>query len=120
MIDATLLDRCPNCGEGKLFESTFQLKEICSHCQVRYERGRGEWTGPVVIGYTFGAGISFFLWVYLFATDRLFIGVEWVLAFLTIATGLITYRYAKGWWIWLIHAGGWVYPDLPKSSRERP
>lgn len=111
MLVTTVACRCPVCGEGRMFRTVFQLKDCCEVCGARFERGRGEWTGPVVIGYTLGAGLAFFLWVYLFATGRLFPGVEWVMGALAIVISLGTYRNAKAWWIWLLDVSGLVYPD---------
>lgn len=103
--------KCPACAEGKLFASGFNLKETCDVCHARFERGKGEWTGPVVVGYAVGSGIAFVLWLYLFATDRLFPGSEIAACVLAIALSLATYRNAKGFWIWLLHMAGLVFPD---------
>jgi hypothetical protein len=94
-----------------LFASAFSLKETCDVCSARFERGSGEWTGPVVIGYAIGSGIAFVLWLYLFATDRLFPGAEVMIGVLAVTLSLATYRNAKAFWIWLIHMAGLVFPD---------
>jgi Uncharacterized protein conserved in bacteria len=31
--------RCPNCGEGKLFESWLRMRSQCAVCGFRFERG---------------------------------------------------------------------------------
>lgn len=41
--------KCPNCEEGKLFQSYFKLNKTCSHCGVRFERETGEETGGMSV-----------------------------------------------------------------------
>lgn len=111
MLRTTLRLRCPACGEGALFARLFALHATCPVCGVRFERDRGEWTGPVVIAYSLGAGLAFVLWVVLFATGRLFPGAEGLAAIAAGGIAIGSYRFVKAWWIWLIYLGGLVYPD---------
>jgi uncharacterized protein (DUF983 family) len=113
MLRATVCWRCPACGEGPLFAGGFTLRPTCAACAARFERGRGEWTGPVVISYTLGAGLAFLLWVILFATGTLFPWAEPLVALLAVAIALGSYRFAKAWWVWLLYEAGLVYPDTP-------
>lgn len=47
--------RCPRCGEGKLFKTFLRMHEICSHCQLKYERAAGYFLGSIYINYAITA-----------------------------------------------------------------
>jgi uncharacterized protein (DUF983 family) len=111
----TFLWRCPACGNGKLFARAFTLQATCPACGVRFERDRGEWTGPVVISYGIGSGLSLLTWLILFGTGNLFPYAEALIGVMAVGVGLGSHRFAKAFWIWLIHAAGLVYADRSPS-----
>lgn len=41
--------RCPRCGTGELFASTFRLLESCSDCGLVYRREPGAMTGQMTL-----------------------------------------------------------------------
>ncbi|TAJ18756.1 MAG: DUF983 domain-containing protein [Planctomycetota bacterium] len=44
-----LRKRCPQCGVGKLFRTTFRLAERCDHCGLVYRRAPGAQTGSMYV-----------------------------------------------------------------------
>ena len=119
MARATLLGSCPNCGKAGMFRNLYGLHETCPACGVRFERDTGSWLGALVM--TYGAAILVLLGLSLWIIPRwgLFQGFGLTLAGAAIATVLIVYRPAKGWWIWWMWAAGFVYRDDDRSSDRK-
>jgi uncharacterized protein (DUF983 family) len=44
-----LCKRCPQCGVGALFRSTFRLAERCAHCGLVFRRAPGAQTGSMYV-----------------------------------------------------------------------
>ncbi|GCE27426.1 hypothetical protein KDA_29100 [Dictyobacter alpinus] len=44
-----LLQRCPVCGQGKLFSGVFKMNERCPVCHFRFEREEGYYTSSMAI-----------------------------------------------------------------------
>lgn len=51
--------RCPNCGQGRLLQTWFRLRERCPVCGLRTERGE---QGYVVGAYMFNIMAAELLW----------------------------------------------------------
>ena len=41
--------RCPCCGHGRLFKTTFRVHDHCVSCGERFERESGQWFGVIYI-----------------------------------------------------------------------
>ncbi len=93
--------RCPNCGEGKISQGLFQIRETCPVCHVRFERKPGESTGANIITLSIlpipALAIAFImmainpdlpLWI-VFAVPAIFI----------LVVSLVSYRHSRGLWI---------------------
>lgn len=119
MARATFLGRCPECDRGRMFRNLYALHETCPVCGVRFERDTGSWLGALVM--TYGAAIVVLVVLSLVLIPRygLFEGFGLVLAGAAIATVLLVYRPAKGWWIWWMWAAGFVYRDDDRSSARK-
>lgn len=52
-----LQERCPECGEGKIFQGAFQMNERCPVCDFKFERGPGYFTGAMYFSYALGIPI---------------------------------------------------------------
>ena len=44
-------NRCPNCGEGKVFTGIYRVARFCSVCDLRYEKESGYFLGAIVGTY---------------------------------------------------------------------
>lgn len=53
-ISALLLQRCPVCFQGKVFNSLFGTYKTCPHCGVRFERETGYFLNAMFFAYTMG------------------------------------------------------------------
>lgn len=124
MLASTFLGRCPNCQEASMFRSPYGVRETCPVCGVRFERDGGSWLGAMVMSY--GAAIVALLllaWI-LIPRYGLFEGFAFVLAGGAVLAVLLTYRPAKGWFVWWMWTAGFVVPDgaqapRPAQSRAR-
>jgi uncharacterized protein (DUF983 family) len=116
MVRSTL-GRCPNCGQGGLFQGLYKLKATCDSCGVRFERDSGAWLGAMVVAYGLAilaviivAAVTIILW-------GLYQGLEWVLVGTGIASVLLLYRPVKGFWVWSMWAAGLVIRDDEFADR---
>jgi uncharacterized protein (DUF983 family) len=106
--------RCPCCGYGPLFESTFRMYERCSACDERFEREPGQWLGAIYINLalTMGAvGIGLLIAGTIWSPtlgERLAVGVS-----LAAVGPLVFFRYAKGLWTSIIFLGEGLYLSWP-------
>ena len=120
MFATTFRFRCPACGEGGLYRTTFQLRETCEVCGVRYERWAGTWLGPPVLAYGIAAVVAAGAGYGLYVAGYFFEGVEWVLSAIAGGAALASYRSVKAWWIWLLYVTGWVFPDRKPPTASPP
>ena len=113
-----VLNRCPACHQGKLFEGYMKLRERCDVCDAQYERWSGLWTGPVVMGYAVGAFVALVLIAFLMATDNLVPGAEIGIALVSCAVVMATYRPVKAVYVGLLYDTGYIYADPPAAPAE--
>ncbi len=48
---------CPECGEGRIFASTWRMNPTCPVCGTKFERGPGYFTGAMYFSYALGIPI---------------------------------------------------------------
>ena len=51
---ALLRQRCPVCGQGRVFTGVLAMHKNCPHCGVIFEREHGYFLNSMFIGYTLG------------------------------------------------------------------
>jgi uncharacterized protein (DUF983 family) len=111
LVRAGLLFRCPNCGQGKIFKSFFNIHETCTHCQVRFDRDKGNLTGSAAINYFLACIITFFVAFFTIRRYGFFEGVTFAILGLMVVLTFLLYRPSKALWIGLIWVFGFVYKD---------
>jgi uncharacterized protein (DUF983 family) len=111
LVRAGLLFRCPNCGQGKIFKSFFNINETCAHCQVRFDRDKGNLTGSAAINYFLACIITFFVAFFTIRRYGFFEGVTFAILGLMVVLTFLLYRPSKALWIGLIWVFGFVYKD---------
>jgi uncharacterized protein (DUF983 family) len=106
-------NRCPRCGEGRIWKNGSDLYERCGVCSLQFEHDRASWGG--------------FMWAFLLEGILIAIGSPLVelfadLSFLqhvylwtafTVAFHVMFYRQMKGQWIGM----RWAFWD---RTEERP
>jgi uncharacterized protein (DUF983 family) len=101
--------RCPACGEGKLFRSFLDMEESCSCCGVRYSRESGQWIGSLYINTTATAlvlavAMALAPWRALPFAGQLVLWETMAVAF-----PLGFFRISRGIWMALVHLSGGLY-----------
>ena len=92
--------RCPQCGEGRLFQSYSKLQEECPVCELRYRREPGAMTGAMYLSAVITEILAAMLCAALFLlTDwsvktGLMVGVAVVAAF-----ALLSYPRTVALWV---------------------
>jgi len=56
-LGAMLRQCCPECGEGRVFASTWRMNETCPVCGLMFDRGPGYFTGAMYFSYAIGIPI---------------------------------------------------------------
>jgi uncharacterized protein (DUF983 family) len=111
LVRSGVLFRCPNCGQGKIFKSFFNIHETCSHCHVRFDRDTGNLTGSGAINYFLACIITFFVSFFTIRRYGFFDGVTFAVLGLMIVLTFLLYRPSKALWVGLIWVFGFVHTD---------
>jgi uncharacterized protein (DUF983 family) len=125
ILSRALRQRCPLCGQGRLFRTAFQLHHECPVCGLRFERERGYFVGGMELHWiaTFAAGCTLYL-----VLEPWLPSGPWGLleAFMPLVTGLslLLYRPARSFWMGLDNLFDPVEDEYVELSRmfddERP
>lgn len=99
--------RCPVCGQGKLFSGIFRMRDDCACCGVSFAREPGLWLGSMDINLTLSLAIV--MTPIMFLPD-----LKLARALLYGSIGAITlpallFRPVRGFWVALLFLSGAVY-----------
>ena len=107
-----LLLICPACRHGRMFRTLFIMNVRCPVCGVIFERDAGEITGGMAINMAItslialvGGGLMGVL------TDLPALVLILMLGVITVASGLLFYRHARGLWTSILYLTGSIYED---------
>ena len=106
---AMLAQRCPRCGQGRIYETGSRMHESCPVCGLVYSREPGYFIGALYISYGVASAVMI---AALFGLHLLL--PEWDLGWLVLIVGalflpfvpLVT-RYARVLWIYFDR---WAWP----------
>ena len=106
--------RCPCCGYGRLFKTTFRLHECCSACDERFEREPGQWFGAIYINLVLTVIIA----VAGFTVTQTFTSLSmpqqlWIWTPVAALGPLLFYRLSKGLWTSIVFHGEGLYIPWP-------
>ena len=118
MLAATFRGKCPDCGVASMFAGPLKIRATCRVCGVRFERDSGSFLGPTTLAYVVAIAAEAVLFGILVWRFGLFPGLEYVLIAGAMVAVIGSYRFLKGWWIWLLWTSELVYPDPPSESPE--
>jgi uncharacterized protein (DUF983 family) len=99
--------RCPVCGQGKLFCGMFRMRDDCTCCGVSFTREPGLWLGSMDINLTISLAVV--MAPIIFLPD---LALPRALVFGTIgaiALPALLFRFVRGFWIALLFLSGAVY-----------
>jgi len=86
--------RCPQCGEGKLFERWYTLRRHCAACDLEYEPRDGDTWAFMYISTAFVTG-SIVCAMLMFKPPTMFVGRVLILA-VAVAALLASLPHRKG------------------------
>jgi uncharacterized protein (DUF983 family) len=98
---AFLLQRCPRCRTGHIFDGFFSMYSACPLCELPFRREEGFWLGAMYVSYAIAVGILvplFFLFQWLFP-DWPGLLVAFVATLPYIPLTPLIFRYSRVFWI---------------------
>jgi uncharacterized protein (DUF983 family) len=112
VIRSILMEKCPNCGKGEVFEKRKKLfefpvmKHACPECGYKFDREPGYFLGAMYVSYGLAVleGIITFLICYFFFPD---LPTIWIPILITVVLMLFSYRNFKLSRIIYIHIFPW-------------
>lgn len=112
---ALILQRCPRCCQGKIYERGMQMHTHCPVCQLRFEREPGYFLGSLYISYGMSTlCLLFGLWIGSMLMPTLDLGwVVLIAAACFIPFVPIVTRYARVIWIFFDR---WAWPTRPDEK----
>jgi uncharacterized protein (DUF983 family) len=99
--------RCPVCGEGRLFRSAFQVHEECPVCGVGFNRESGLWLGSLDLNLTLSLLILLLPVVFVPAIGLPEALLIWCAGAVIVPAAL--FRFVRGFWVALVFLSGGVY-----------
>jgi len=112
---AALLLRCPNCRQGRLFESWFRMREYCPSCGLAFYRESGYYVGSIYINY--GATVAAVIAAVLLFR-RIPERFELVFfLFVALLSSLAFFRHSRSLWLAIDY---WVSPWEPGERTANP
>lgn len=107
--------RCPCCGHGHLFETTFRLNVWCEACGERFEREPGQWFGAVYVNLVLTLGLTSAGFTATQTLTSLSIAQQlWIWTPVAALGPLAFYRLSKGLWTSIIFLGEGLYIQWPR------
>ena len=92
--------KCPQCGNGALFQSHFKMFTHCTECDLKFERESGYFIGAMYLNYGATVLIAFSSYFLLatFAPIPFFINLGIWTSFSAVFP-VFFYRYSKSLWL---------------------
>jgi uncharacterized protein (DUF983 family) len=107
--------RCPCCGHGHLFETTFRLNVRCEACGERFEREPGQWFGAVYVNLILTLVLTSAGFTATQTLTPLSIAQQlWIWTPVAALSPFAFYRLSKGLWTSIIFLGEGLYIPWPR------
>lgn len=92
--------KCPQCGEGALFQTYFRMFTRCAACDLKFERESGYFIGAMYINYGATVLLAFpgYFLVEMFTPIPFLINLS-VWALFSAIFPIFFYRYSKSLWL---------------------
>ena len=101
LINSILLQRCPHCGEGRLFKSLLKMNQHCSECDLPLEREEGYYTGAMYMSYFLAIILLIPIWIVMIYRGVPFIWSLVVVFGLNVLLIPLLFRLSRSIWIHL-------------------
>src|SRR5262249_51617607 len=92
--------RCPDCGDGAIFESGFKTRKRCPACGLVYEREQGYFVGAIYFNVIVTESLIIAAFVISIIVLHGFNGkIEIVLFVLAILMPVLFFRHSRSFWL---------------------
>lgn len=106
-LDRTLRQRCPECGEGRLFEGPFTMRSHCPRCGLDFVgRDGAQYGGAVVLAYAVGGIAALVVLILLLQFGALSRHAIWLTLGSAALAVVGSFRYCKAFWTWVLYRSG--------------
>jgi uncharacterized protein (DUF983 family) len=96
--------RCPQCGQGPLFESWFAMHDTCGVCGLRFEREEGYFVGAIYVNYAVTAVASLGGAIALDVAFGIPVWAQLTIAgVLAVLVPIVFFRYSRSFWLCIDH-----------------
>lgn len=99
----TVFNRCPACGEGKVFKTVYRMNELCSHCSLKYEKEPGYFLGAMSLSYSMGFVIVLPIFFYLFFNGYELSTSVLIPGAIVFCLSPLLFRYSRLIWLGITH-----------------
>ena len=103
-----IAQRCPKCGDGKMFKGIFSMNEKCSICHFKFNRGEGFYTMAILIANFLYALIVAPTLLVMTTNNKPIIDIVFTLGGISIIVVPLIFRYARTIWL---HVDFFVHPE---------
>jgi uncharacterized protein (DUF983 family) len=101
-VTGMVLQRCPKCRTGRIFNGMFSMNRSCPVCGLPFRREEGFWLGAMYFSYLFAVAILvpfYFLFQWLFPHwPGLLVASVAMLPYIPLTP--IVFRYSRTMWIY--------------------
>jgi uncharacterized protein (DUF983 family) len=107
-IFSMLFNRCPRCHQGHVFKDNnpynlgkmFQLNEVCSHCELKYQKEPSFFYGSLYVSYALTSGwftIWFLLYMKVLQIEAMTFAVSIAVSLIILSP--LTIRWSRMIWL---------------------
>lgn len=100
-ITDALLNKCPNCEEGRIFDTFLKMHSNCPSCGVHFEREPGYFLGAMSFSYLIGFFAVLPQFLYLLFTQLSLLWVVGIPAIQILMMSPFLYRFSRLIWVHL-------------------
>lgn len=111
-LDRTIRQRCPRCGDGRLFERALTMRAACPQCDLDFMgRDGAQYGGALVLSYGIGGIIALIVLMVALQFGGLSATVIWSTVAAAVVAIVGSFRYCKSFWTWLLYRTGELEGD---------
>src|SRR5215813_13223074 len=113
--------RCPRCGNSRLYEGWFRMRERCPACGLRYEREQGFFVGAIYVNYAITAVLGLGSVILLDSVIGLALWQQLAIAIpIMLVAPLVFFRHARSLWLGIGYLASSLDERLGRQATRRP
>ena len=116
VLRSALLGNCPNCVLGTLFRGFLRPRRCCDVCSMTFEQDSSTWLGTAFLMYMLASVLLIAEGVALGLLFGFFGGFTAVMGVSAVVLVVLSYRSARGLWVWCLWKVGFLGDCREQSS----